>query len=64
VEKRGGAVQATDDNITRRMRFACWITKAYRHTQNMLILFLFPTTPILTRTRFNVTFHTSIACVV
>jgi hypothetical protein len=22
------AVQATDDNIIRRMRFACWITKA------------------------------------
>jgi hypothetical protein len=24
----GTAGQATDDNITRRMRFACWITKA------------------------------------
>jgi hypothetical protein len=28
VEKRGTARQATDDNIIRRMRFACWITKA------------------------------------
>jgi len=27
VEKCGTAIQATDDNITRRMRFACWITK-------------------------------------
>jgi hypothetical protein len=28
VEKYGRARQATDDNIIRRMRFACWITKA------------------------------------
>jgi hypothetical protein len=27
VEKYGTAGQATDDNIIRRMRFACWITK-------------------------------------
>jgi hypothetical protein len=26
VKKRGRAREATDDNITRRMRFACWIT--------------------------------------
>jgi hypothetical protein len=28
VEKYGTAKQATDDNIIRRMRFACWITKS------------------------------------
>ena len=28
MEKYGRARQATDDNIIRRMRFACWITKA------------------------------------
>jgi hypothetical protein len=28
VEKYGTARQATDDNIIRRMRFACWITEA------------------------------------
>jgi hypothetical protein len=28
AEKYGTAGQATDDNIIRRMRFACWITKA------------------------------------
>jgi hypothetical protein len=28
VEKRGTARQATDDNITRDMRFACWVPKA------------------------------------
>jgi hypothetical protein len=28
VEKYGTAGKATDDDITRRMRCACWITKA------------------------------------
>jgi hypothetical protein len=28
VEKYGIAGQVTDDNIIRRMRFACWIIKA------------------------------------
>jgi len=28
VEKYGRAEQATDENITRRMRFVCWITTA------------------------------------
>jgi hypothetical protein len=28
VEKYGTARQATDDNIIRRMHFACWIAKA------------------------------------
>jgi hypothetical protein len=28
VEKCSGAGQATDDNILKRMRIACWITKA------------------------------------
>jgi hypothetical protein len=28
VEKYGTARQATDGNTIRRMRFACWITKA------------------------------------
>jgi hypothetical protein len=28
VGKYGTARQATDDDIIRRMRFACWITKA------------------------------------
>ena len=27
MEKYGGARQATDDSIIRRMRIACWITK-------------------------------------
>jgi hypothetical protein len=28
MEKYGTAGHATDDNTIRRMRFACWITKA------------------------------------
>jgi hypothetical protein len=36
VEKCGRAKQATDASITRRMRFACWITKT-SHTRAQLI---------------------------
>jgi hypothetical protein len=36
VGKHGGAREATDENIIRRMRFVCRITKAtHTHTQNM-----------------------------
>jgi hypothetical protein len=39
VEKYGTARQATDDNIIRRMRFACWITKATdTHTQYEILI--------------------------
>ena len=31
VEKYGGAREATDDDRIRRMRFACWISKATRN---------------------------------
>jgi hypothetical protein len=42
VEKYGTARQATDDNIIRRMRFACWVTKAaYTHSK-YVILIAFP----------------------
>jgi hypothetical protein len=35
----GRARQATDDNIIRRMRFACWITKATdTHSEYVIIL--------------------------
>jgi hypothetical protein len=42
VEKYGRVRQATDDNIIRRMRFACWITKATdTHSEyKILIVFL------------------------
>jgi len=34
VEKYGTAEEADYDNIRRRTRFACWLTKT-KHTQNM-----------------------------
>jgi hypothetical protein len=42
VEKYGRARQATDDNIIRRMRFACWITKATDTHSEYIILIAFP----------------------
>jgi hypothetical protein len=40
VQKYGRDRQTTDDNIMRRMRIACWKTKA-THTQNIKYLLLF-----------------------
>jgi hypothetical protein len=42
VEKYGTARHATDDNIIRRMRFACWITKATDTHSDYVILTAFP----------------------
>ena len=42
VEKCGTARQATGDDITRRMRFACWITKATDTHSEYVILMTFP----------------------
>jgi hypothetical protein len=41
VEKCGKAGQATDDNIIRRMRFACWISKAADTHSGYAILIAF-----------------------
>ena len=41
MEKYGRAGQATDDNIIRRMRFACWITKATDTHSEYVILIAF-----------------------
>jgi hypothetical protein len=39
VEKYDRTRQATDDNILRRMRFACWITKAAdTPTENVILI--------------------------
>ena len=55
VEKFGTARHDTDENITGRMRFACWITKA-TDTQNMKQLnYCFSKATVVTRTRLNVT---------
>jgi hypothetical protein len=42
VEKYDRARQATDDNIVRRMRFACWITKATDTHSEYVISIAFP----------------------
>jgi hypothetical protein len=42
VEKYATARQATDDNIIRRMRFACWITKVTDTHSQYVILISFP----------------------
>jgi hypothetical protein len=42
AEKYGTASQTTDDNIIRRMRFACWITKATETHSGYEILIVFP----------------------
>ena len=41
MKKCGTARQATDDNIIRRMRFACWITKATDGHSEYVILIAF-----------------------
>jgi hypothetical protein len=42
VGKYGTAGQATDNNIIRRMRFACWITKATDTYSEYVIIITFP----------------------
>jgi hypothetical protein len=42
LEKYGTARQDTDDNIIRRMRFACWITKATDTHSKCAIVIAFP----------------------
>ena len=39
--------QTTDDNIIRRMRFACWITKATNTHSEYVILIAFPPRQVL-----------------
>jgi hypothetical protein len=42
VKKYGTARQATDDNIIRRMRFACWINKVTDVHSEYTTLIAFP----------------------
>jgi hypothetical protein len=64
VEKKelGRAKQSTNDIITRRMRFACWITKGYRHTPSTCNTYCYSTATMVTRTRLNITFIRIIGC--
>ena len=42
MEKYGTGRQATDGNIIRRMRIACWITKATDTHSEYVIVIAFP----------------------
>ena len=63
VEKYGRARQATDDNIIRRMRFACWITKSTDTRPEYIILIAFPRQQWL-RQRASILRYTYTACLV
>ena len=54
MEKHGTAGQATDNNIIRRMRFACWITETTLHTLRTCNIYCFSMATIATRMRLNV----------
>jgi len=58
VKKNGKTGQATDDNITRRMYFACWVTKA-TDTYSEYYTYCFCTAMMVTRTSFHVTLYVS-----
>jgi hypothetical protein len=47
VAKYGTAGQATDGNIIRRMRFACWMTKATDTHSEYVILIALPRRQLL-----------------
>jgi hypothetical protein len=63
VEKHGRARQATGDNIIRRMRFACPITKATDTHSEYVILIAFPRQQWL-RERVLLLRYTYVACLV
>jgi hypothetical protein len=54
LEKYCRSTQATDDNIIRRMPFACWIPKA-TNTLRICNTYFFTMATVVTRTRLNVT---------
>jgi hypothetical protein len=56
VEKYGRAIQTTNDNTIRCMRFGCWITKA-TDTLRICNTYCFFTATMVTRTRLNVTLY-------
>jgi len=57
VEICGTPRQVTDGNIIRCMRFACWITKTTEAHSEYIIIIVFPTATLATRTRLNVTLY-------
>ena len=62
AEKYCRARQATDDSIIRRMRIACWITKATNTHSEYVILSRFTTAKMVARAHRNVTLY--VHCIV
>jgi hypothetical protein len=64
MEKYSTAGQATNENIIRRMRIACWIpnaTNTHTHTHTeYVITYRFTTATMVRRMRLNVTFNVSL----
>jgi hypothetical protein len=60
VEEYGTARQATDDNIIRRMRFACWVTKV-TDTLRTYNTDYFLTAKMVTPTRLNVALYLNLS---
>ena len=54
MDKWCRVVEAIDGTITRRMRFACWITKATNSHSEYVILNCFSAATVVTRTRLSV----------
>jgi len=54
VGKCGNAGQATNDNIMRCIRCACWIIKTTDTHTEYVIFIAFPLATMVTRTRLNV----------
>jgi hypothetical protein len=63
VEKCGGTRETRNDNITRRMRFARWITKATDTHSEYVIFIDFPRQQLF-RERASILRYTYIACLV
>jgi hypothetical protein len=58
IKKLCTAGQATGDNITRRMRFSCWITKVRnRHSEYVIIIIIFSKATLVSRARLIVLFR-------
>jgi hypothetical protein len=57
LKKCGGARQVTDDNIIRRLWFACWITKTIDTHTHTCSTYCFSTATVVSRTRLNVTLY-------
>jgi hypothetical protein len=57
VEKYDRASQATDENVIRRMRMACSMSKGYRHTHGICSTACFSTATMVTRTPHDITLY-------